>query len=264
MSFTIKQILQNSKIDRLDTQVLLQHILNCSRTDLIIKDNYQLSGGEYHDYVKCYEQRLSGVPVAYIVGYKEFYSRLFTVSRDTLIPRPETELLVDRVLDNVKNGNRVLDLGTGSGAIAISLKLENPTLDITATDKYAKTLDVARENATNLGAYIKFIQSDWFGKISETYDIIVSNPPYIRVNDVHLNNLAFEPDVALTDFADGMSAIRTIIYSSRAYLTGYLFIEHGYDQGVSTANCMIEAGYKNVRTIKDYANLDRLTIGEMG
>lgn len=264
MSFTIKQILQNSKIDRLDTQVLLQHILNCSRTDLILKDNCRLSNDEYQRYIKCYEQRLSGVPLAYIVGYKEFYSRQFKVNENTLIPRPETELLVDSVLAIVKNGNRVLDLGTGSGSIAISLKLENPTLDITAIDKYAKTLDVARENATNLGAHIKFVQSDWFGKISETYDVIVSNPPYIKVGDVHLNNLAFEPEAALTDFADGMSAIRTIIDSSRTHLTGYLFIEHGYDQGFSTANYMINAGYKNVRTIKDYANHDRLTIGEMG
>jgi release factor glutamine methyltransferase len=278
---TIKDVLYNSRLDRLDTQILLGYILGLSKVELIIQDNYQLTYAEYQSYVRLHDECLSGRPIAYILGYKEFYSRKYRVTPDTLIPRPETEMLVDIVLDLAKNGDKVLELGTGSGCIAISLKLENQSLDITATDKFEETLKIAIHNATNLGAEIKFIQSDWFYNIKDTYDIIVSNPPYIEVNDKHLEQLSFEPLHALTDFADGLGAIKVVIQNSAKHLKArsiellagihhskgtnerYLLLEHGYNQGKYSRELMMQSGFVDVRTIKDYANIDRVTIGRM-
>lgn len=232
-----------------------------SRVELITKDDYQLTQAQYDNYAKLYAKCLDGMPMAYILGYKEFYSRKYRVTPDTLIPRPETELLVDTVLSLANSGDKVLDLGTGSGCIAISCKLENQALDVTATDKHSETLAVAKDNAFTLGAEVKFIQSDWFDSITGKYDIIVSNPPYIEPDDEHLKSLTFEPQAALTDFCDGMSAIKIIIAGSLPHLRKYLIIEHGYNQGKATSDLMLNYGYKDVRTIRDYANLDRITIG---
>ncbi len=175
-------------------------------------------------------------------------------------------------------------MGTGSGCIAISCKLENQTLDVTATDKYPETLAVAKDNASTLGAEVAFIQSDWFDSITDKYDIIISNPPYIEPDDEHLKSLTFEPQYALTDFCDGMSAIKKIISESvehlyvgklesqqnhastgayRPSIKGYLLIEHGYNQGKATSDLMLSHGFKDVKTIRDYANLDRITIGKL-
>jgi release factor glutamine methyltransferase len=261
MCYTIKQILHNSKLDKLDTRLLLGHILGFSKVELITRDDYRLDEVQYANYLELYDKCLYGMPIAYILGYKEFYSRMFRVTPDTLIPRPETELLVDMVLQLAKPGDKILDLGTGSGCIAISCKLENKALNITATDMYPQTLMIAKDNAAALGAEIRFIQSDWLENITETYDIIVSNPPYIVGEDEHLKALAFEPQHALTDFADGMSAIKKIIISSKEHLKGHLLLEHGYDQGIATANLMLQHGFSDVKTIKDYAGLDRITIG---
>ncbi|MCC2625826.1 MAG: prmC [Burkholderiales bacterium] len=264
MKESIKQILQNSKLSKLDTKILLGHILGFSKVELVTCNDYQLNEEQYDSYLELYDKCLHGMPIAYILGYKEFYSHKFRVTPDTLIPRPETELLVDMVLQLAKPGDRILDLGTGSGCIAISCKLENKMLDITATDMYAQTLMVAKDNAITLGAEIRFIQSDWFNNIDGIYDIIVSNPPYIVGDDDHLRALAFEPQHALTDFADGMSNIKKIITTAQRHLQGYLLLEHGYDQGRATLGLMQNNGYKNVRTIKDYAGQDRITLGKIG
>lgn len=280
--YTIKQILLDSKLDKLDTRLLLGHVLGFSRVELITRDDYPLTPAQYDSYVTLYTKCLSGIPIAYILGYKEFYSRRFMVTPDTLIPRPETELLVDTVLSLANSGDRVLDLGTGSGCIAISCKLENQTLNVSATDKYSETLAIAKENANILGAEVKFIQSDWLNGITDKYDIIVSNPPYIEPDDEHLKLLTFEPQAALTDFRDGMSAIKQIIAGSlknlygdslespenhipvisNRHCNGYLLIEHGYNQGKATSDLMLSYGFKDVRTIRDYANLDRITMGK--
>lgn len=260
--YSVGQILRSSQLPTLDSQILLGHVLGFSKVELVTRDQYELTMVQYQSYARLYNDCLAGMPIAYILGYREFYSRKFKVSAATLIPRPETELLVEAVLGLAKDGNKILDLGTGSGCIAISLKLENPTLMVTATDKYAQTLDIARSNADNLGAEIKFIQSDWFSAISGEYDIIVSNPPYIATNDQHMGALLFEPQAALTDGADGLGAIRQIITDSRQYLRGgYLLLEHGYNQGVATMNLMLKHEFKDVTTTQDYANLDRITIG---
>jgi release factor glutamine methyltransferase len=261
--YTIKQILNTSIINKLDAKILLAHTLGLSKVELILQDDYQLTDKEYQNYAKLHDECLLGKPIAYILGYKEFYSRKFHLSSATLIPRPETELLVDTVLNLAKSGDKILDLGTGSGCIAISLKLENPSLNIIATDNYEETLNIARYNAKQLGASIKFCKSNWFSNIVNNYDIIVSNPPYIAVDDEHLSNLQFEPQFALTDFLDGMQAIKLIIQNAVRYLKKYLLLEHGYNQGDLTRELMIKYGFVEVRTIKDYANIDRVTIGKI-
>src|SRR6185437_8611072 len=295
--YTIKQLLLDSKLNKLDTRLLLGHVLGLSRVELITRDDYQLTQAQYDNYIALYDKCLAGMPIAYILGYKEFYSRRFRVTPDTLIPRPETELLVDTVLSLANTGDKILDLGTGSGCIAISCKLENQTLDVTATDSYAEALAVAKDNAATLGAEVQFIQSDWLNGITDRYDIIVSNPPYIEPDDEHLKSLTFEPQSALTDFCDGISAIKKIIAGSVQHLSvgklellgnderyrlqivgkelnyaapvvsnrlrsGYLLIEHRYNQGKATSDLMLSNGFKDVKTIRDYANLDRITIGK--
>lgn len=259
--YSIKAILQKTCLDKIESKILLQRVLGFSAVQLIIQGDYSLSTIEYDNYMKLVDRRLTGMPMAYILGYKEFYSRRFIVNQATLIPRPETEMLVEMVLKLARPSARVLELGTGSGCIAISLKLENADLLVTATDKHKDTLAVARQNSLDLGADVDFIQSDWFESINKRYDIIVSNPPYIEQNDPHLVDLAFEPQYALTDFADGLSAIKQIISQAGKYLTGYLLLEHGYDQKDAVVKLMKEYGFHSIQTLKDYAGLNRITLG---
>ncbi|MBP9743657.1 MAG: peptide chain release factor N(5)-glutamine methyltransferase, partial [Burkholderiales bacterium] len=207
-----------------------------------------------------------GYPLNYIVGYREFYSRRFRVTGNTLIPRPETELLVDEVLKlspRVQDGASVLDLGTGSGVIAVSIKLELPHFKVDAVDKFPQTLAIAQFNAKNLNAEVNFYISNWYTNIKNQYDIIVSNPPYIAKDDKHLANLTFEPQAALTDFGDGLGCLRHIIGEAANYLklNGWLIVEHGFDQGQSVRNFYANAGFIKIKTIQDYASLDRITIG---
>lgn len=262
-SKTIKDLILDSKLSKLDTRLLLRHILKFSQVELIIHDDYLLTLEEYAKYVSLYDECISGVPLNYIVGYKEFYSREFIVTRDTLIPRPETELLVDTVLNMAAAGSNILDLGTGSGCIAISCKLEDPTLNVVASDKYSATLDIARKNAANLAADVKFIQSDWLDNISGKFDIIVSNPPYIEANDSHLVDLQFEPQAALTDFDDGLGCFRQIVLSAGEYLVknGYLIFEHGYNQALMVSEIMSKHGFSQIVSVMDYADLPRITYG---
>lgn len=261
---TIKEIIASSKLDRLDTRVILSYVTGFSNAQLISRDDYQLNSLEYEIYTKLYTRALDGEPIAYLLGYKEFYGRSFKVTSDTLIPRPETELLVDKVLEFAKLHDSIIDLGTGSGCIAITCKLERPDLNITAVDKFSNTLIVARNNAITLNADINFICSNWFDTITNKFDIIVSNPPYIEVNDEHLLNLQYEPQSALTDFADGFSCIRIIAEKSSIYLknNGWLMIEHGYNQGYIVRKIFENNGLQEIETFKDYAGLERFTIGK--
>jgi release factor glutamine methyltransferase len=295
---SVQQIIRKSKLDSLDTRLLLAHILNCTKEKLITNADYELSENEYQQFIHDYVKRLAGMPLSYILGYKEFYSRLFKVTVDTLIPRPETEFLVDlvlklckeqtqfkisdglqhkRVIDesldfknesilpprDIQQNLSLLELGTGTGCIAISCKLENPCLQVTATDNYPATLEVAISNAKTYDADIKFIQSDWYSDITDQFDIIVSNPPYIEADDEHLINLTYEPQYALTDFADGLSCIRQIVSDAPTYLKnrGYLILEHGYNQGEQVRLILSNQGFNDVRTILDYASQERVTFG---
>ena len=259
------QLIQNSTLDKLEIKLLLRHILNLTPAQLIMHWKRELTLNEFTRFEQLCDSLRYGVPISYLLGYKEFYSYQFKVTPDTLIPRPETELLVDCILSFAKNGLRLLDLGTGSGVIAISTKLEYPKFVVDGVDKFIATLNVAKENAINLGADVNFYLSDWYDNISEKYDIIVSNPPYIAKDDPHLASLKYEPQEALTDFDNGLSFLKNIIQNASKYLNscGILIVEHGFDQGSKVYNMYVSCGFSNVKTIHDYSGLDRITVGKL-
>ena len=257
-------IITDVRLPRLEIKLLLQYILSKNAVQLITHDNYVLSNIEYNNFNQVVLRRQNGIPIAYIIGCKEFYSREFKVNEHTLVPRPETELLVDTVLKLAQNNDYVLDMGTGSGCIAITLKLECPSLCIDALDNYLNTLDIARQNALLLNADVEFIQSNWFSNITKKYNIIVSNPPYIAKNDQYLLALQAEPQHALSDFNDGLDCIRQIIGVGKEYLlpNGYMVFEHGYDQGNVVRELFKQNGFINIITKQDYAGLDRVTLSQ--
>lgn len=261
---TLRELMKSSAIDKLDNRVLLSFITGFSHAQLIARDDYQLTDAQFQQYQDLLQRASGGEPIAYIIGYKEFYSRQFKVTPATLIPRPETELLVEQVLQLAPQNAKIIDLGTGSGCIAISCKLERPDLQVSAVDKFDDALNIARQNAERLQAQIEFTQSDWLAKIYDEFDVVVSNPPYIEVNDSHLQNLQFEPQIALTDFDDGLSCIKIIVQQAIMKLkyNGWLLIEHGYNQGTDVRTIFKNKGFKDIETIKDYADLERITIGQ--
>ncbi len=261
----VREIIQSSPLDKLDTKLLLREVLGISQAQLIIQNEYSLNNDEYKKFNTLVEKRLLGMPISYILGRKEFFSRAFKVNSYTLTPRPETEILVESVLDLVKNikSPKLIDLGTGSGCIAITCKLEQTDLDVTATDISQEALIVASENAKILGADVKFLHSDWLAGINEKFDVIVSNPPYIAHTDQHLLDLKYEPLTALTDFADGFLHICHIIKTSLINLKigGYLILEHGFEQGDKVRQIFAQQGFKSIKTIRDYIGHERVTFG---
>ena len=260
---SIASLLATTNIDRSEVKILLSHLLKFTKAKLITHSDYVLNHSQLQEFYELCNKRQMGTPINYITGTREFYSREFKVTADTLIPRPETELLVDTVLEYAKAGLSLLDLGTGSGCIAISAKLEFPDFFVSAVDKSSRALEVARFNASNLGAYVEFQQSDWFLNVDARYDIIVSNPPYIHPKDNHLDDLSFEPQDALTDFNDGLSCLRNIITNACNYLNnnGVLMVEHGYDQGASVRELFTLYGFTKVITLLDYSWNERVTYG---
>lgn len=213
-------------------------------------------------------RRAAGEPVAYLTGTREFYGRDFTVTPDVLIPRPETELLVDLVIAKVGAGGtaRILDMGTGSGCIAVTLALELPAASVTAVDISPAALAVAHGNAARLGARVAFVASDWFAALPPgRFDLIVANPPYIAAGDPHLTagDLRFEPTGALTDHADGLAAIRHLVAEAPRHLLpgGWLFFEHGYDQGPAVPGLLEAAGFVDIGQYRDLAGIIRTSGG---
>lgn len=265
MNKTIRELIATTNLDKIETKVLLRHALNLSPSELIMVNDKLLKEEELNKFNQLLQKRLLGIPIHYILGYKEFYSRDFQVTADTLIPRPETELLIDEVLKIASPQNKILDLGTGTGCIAITCKLELLSLDITAVDKFKNTLNVARSNATNLNAEIDFIESDWYECVTGKFNIIISNPPYIEKNDPYLLDLQYEPQHALTDFDNGLKHYEKIISRAPNYLSnnGHLVLEHGYMQKNAITKILQDNGFKSIRTIQDYANLDRITIAQI-
>lgn len=263
MTYSIRHLFQQSSLDKIDSRILLAKVTGFSIAQLISRDDYILSAEQLKQYQELYQRALNSEPIAYLLGYKEFYGRNFIVTPATLIPRPETELIIDKILEIAQPNAKILDLGTGSGCIAITLKLERPDLQVCAVDKFTDSLQVATQNSDNLNAEVNFIQSDWLQNITECYDIIVSNPPYIEPDDKHLDNLQYEPQTALTDFVDGLACIRTILHQSRDFLekNGQLLVEHGYNQGVAVRSIFKQNRYDNVTTFCDYSHLERFTAG---
>jgi release factor glutamine methyltransferase len=262
---SIASLIANTNIERQDTKLILCHMLNFTRVQLITHNDYVLSNAEIAEFQELCRKCQLGMPINYITGWREFYSREFKVTPDTLIPRPETELLVDNIIHYAKPGLSLLDLGTGSGCIAISAKLEFPELNVCAVDKFAATLEIAKYNAANLGAQIEFKLSDWLSGVSGKYDIIVSNPPYIHPDDDYLAALSYEPQLALTDFNDGLDCLRNIISAVPNYLNynGILMVEHGFDQGEAVRKLFATAGFSNIKTILDYSKHERITFAMM-
>jgi release factor glutamine methyltransferase len=259
--------LSDSDTARLDAEVLLCHVLDVARSYLYAWSDRVLSVNEYNQFEALLQRRVKGVPIAYIVGNKEFWSLNFQVSENTLIPRPETELLVELVLARLNSDSQanVIDLGTGSGAIALAIAKERLNCNVIATDNSAFALAIARQNAKNLGLEtIEFVESDWLKNLGIA-DVIVSNPPYIAASDPHLTqgDVQYEPRTALIAANDGLADIRTIISQAPKHLTngGCLLLEHGYDQAPSVRSLLKQYGFKQIETYKDLAGWDRVTLG---
>ncbi|KAB2824080.1 peptide chain release factor N(5)-glutamine methyltransferase [Aliivibrio finisterrensis] len=262
--------LEGSDSPQVDAAVLLCHVLDKPRSYLLTWPEKVVSDEELSNFDALLERRLAGEPIAYIVGYREFWSLPLKVSPTTLIPRPDTERLVEVALDLLtESSSRVLDLGTGTGAIALAIASELPKLKVMGVDYQDDAVELARRNAKdNHITNTEFRQGSWFTPISQEdqFDIIVSNPPYIDGNDPHLSqgDVRFEPQTALVAEQEGFADLLHIIDHSRQYLidNGWLLMEHGFEQGNQLRDYFIEYGFINVKTEKDYAGNDRVTLGQ--
>lgn len=266
------QLLISSKTPRLDAELLLCHVLKKNRIFLFSHPEKVLSEAECQQWQTLLEKRLLQIPVAYLMGQKSFWDLDLIVNEHTLIPRPETELLVELALgrgcrlfarDDVVN---VLDLGTGSGAIALALAHEQPHWKISAVDFSLEALNVAKINAEKNNIHnVDFFQSDWFSEVKDKFDIIVSNPPYLDDNDSHLltEDIRHEPRSALVANKNGLEDIEKITADARSYLKsgGQLLLEHGCEQGESVRELFLNHGYESVKTSTDLAGLERVTTG---
>jgi len=254
---------------RLDIEVLLAHVLKVSRAYLIAFSDRELTSDETSELEKILQRYEEGVPVAYLTGHREFWSLDFVVTPATLIPRPETELLVELALKEIHGKNKLIaDLGTGSGAIALAIAKERPTWKIHATDVSADALKVAELNAKRFNLKnVFFHDGKWCAALpAEKFDLIISNPPYIAKDDPHLqpNVLRFEPQSALIADENGLKDIREIIAEAKKYLAvgGYLMLEHGFQQGNAVRALFTAESYQSVMTFQDLAGLDRVTLAQ--
>ena len=251
---------------RLDAELLLAHVLDKPRSWLLAWPEQEVSPAMLVSFEKLLTRRVNGEPIAYILGMQEFWSMPLHLTEATLIPRPDTEVLVEAVLNSYKSQEalKILDAGTGSGAIALALAKERPCWGVVASDISKPALDVARGNAERLGISVTFIQSDWLlAFLDNNLDIIVSNPPYIAENDVHLEHLRYEPRSALVAADTGLADIRAIVEQAVKALKsgGALYVEHGYDQGERVRSIFESGCFVNVHTGKDYAGNERFTCG---
>jgi len=256
---------------KLDAQILLAFVLDKELSYLLTWPERVLDSADEQQYLELLQRRLVGEPIAYIVGFKEFWSLPFKVSPATLIPRPDTEILIELVLENFADSNqlRCLDLGTGTGAIALALASEQPNWAIDAIDYCAEAVKLAQDNAKSLNLeHVNIYQSDWFSEVANekskvTFDLIVSNPPYIDALDENLNqgDVRFEPESALVANEEGLGDIKFIAKEALKYLSdqGAIFFEHGFEQGKAVENILIALGYVNVQTVKDLNGHDRIT-----
>lgn len=256
---------------RLDAEVLLMHVAGTSRAELFAHPERRLLPAQRRRLETLLERRRNGEPVAYLRGTREFWSLELTVSRDTLIPRPETELLVEQALARIAEGSELtlFDIGTGCGAIALALAKERPRCHIVATDRSIAALRIARQNAiANRLEHVQLRVGEWFAPLAgERAHFIISNPPYIRRDDAHLRlgDVRFEPKRALIAGPDGLTAIRHITQHARDHLhpDGWLLLEHAYDQGRAVAQLMQRHGYREINCYRDGAGLKRVSAGRV-
>ncbi len=252
---------------RIEVQCLLQHVLNVNRAYLLTHPERILDACESDRYLSLFERRLRGYPIAYLLGVREFFGLDFSVTDATLIPRADTELLVETALHHLPEQGSLLDLGTGSGAIALSVAHQRPDAVVVAVDASPSALQVARDNALRLNlSHVRLQESDWFSQLpGERFDLIVSNPPYIEEGDIHLSqgDVRFEPLSALASGKDGLDDIRRIVACAREHLNagGWLMFEHGYDQAARVRELLLCAGFGEVSSHRDLAGIERVTIG---
>jgi release factor glutamine methyltransferase len=255
-------------LDPLENRILLCEATGLTRVQLITQGDRALTPDEAARLDELVARRLRGEPIAYIVGKREFFGLDFQVNPAVLIPRPDTELIVELALERLPQGPaRLLDMGTGSGAIAVAVAHTRPDADVTALDVSPDALAVAQANAVANGARVRFLESSWFDALDAdaAFDVIASNPPYIAAGDEHLGqgDLRFEPVGALTDHADGLAALRIIIQGSPRHLVpgGWLLLEHGYDQAAAVRALLADAGYTDVQSWQDLAGIERVSGG---
>jgi release factor glutamine methyltransferase len=270
---TLAEVLAEARqsIPPAEARLLLGHVLARSAAWLEAHREESLSTEQLAQFRGLVARRAAGEPVAYLLGSREFYGRDFMVTPAVLIPRPETELLVEVVLGKVGAGGtaRVLDLGTGSGCVAVTMALELPQADVSAVDISPAALSVANSNALRLNAMVNFFEGDWYSALPPArFDLIVANPPYVAADDRHLaeGDLRFEPTQALTDQADGLAALRRIIADAPRWLAdgGWLFSEHGYDQGDAVSDLLCAAGFVDIEQYCDLAGIVRVSGGRRG
>ncbi|MFB3948991.1 peptide chain release factor N(5)-glutamine methyltransferase [Aeromonas veronii bv. sobria] len=269
----IMTVLAGGESPRADADVLLCHLLGCRRSYLMTWPERELDAAQQVTLQGWLARRLNGEPIAHLVGEREFWSLPLKVSPATLIPRPDTEVLVEQALTRIPQGPcAVLDLGTGTGAIALAIKSERPELDVWAVDRMADAAALARENSAALGLPIEVRDGSWFEPLGEPdrdetprFAVIVSNPPYIDGADPHLEqgDVRFEPRSALVADDAGLADIRHIVAHAPAYLLpdGWLLLEHGWDQGEAVRQLLRDGCYREVATVRDYGDNDRVTLG---
>lgn len=266
---TLTHCQRHSPLDALETRMLIEHVTGYTRVQLITQSETPLQAAQATQLNQLIQARLDGQPIAYLLGEREFFGLRFAVSPAVLIPRPDTELLVELALEHTPRPAKILDLGTGSGAIAISLAVQDSQLKVTAADISPAALEIAKRNASDLcqpDQQVRFFQSDWYQQLPpERFHTIVSNPPYIVKDDEHLSqgDLRFEPIDALTDHADGLSAYRHIIAGAPRFLEegGWLLMEHGYHQAEEVQALLKVAHFTEVRSWQDLAGIWRVTGG---
>lgn len=262
---SVAQLLAGSGLPRAEARLLLAEALETTVEALIARPERSVDDACAARYARLRARRVSGEPIAYLRGRKEFHGREFVLSPAVLVPRPETELLVELALARLRGrpAPRVLDLGTGSGCIAVTLALECRPASVVAADRAAEALAIARDNARRLGAAVEFVLSDWFSQIDGRFDAIVANPPYVASTDPCLRALAHEPHGALAAGPDGLADLRRIVAGAPAHLNpgGWLAVEHGYDQGPSVRGQFARAGFDAIETHRDLAGLERVCLG---
>ncbi|MCP4078139.1 MAG: peptide chain release factor N(5)-glutamine methyltransferase [Gammaproteobacteria bacterium] len=252
----------------LDSEVLLAFCLNKNRSYLLTWPEKELTAEQLECFREIIKKRLQPQPVAYLTGSREFYSMELNTTPDTLVPRPETELIVDTVLDLLADldSPQILEMGTGTGAIALALKKYKPKSNVLATDFSQGALDVARSNATKHDLTISFEESNWYQHVPERkFDVIVSNPPYIAEDDPYLSqgDLPAEPIMALSSGETGLEALEVIIQDASSYLNkdGWIVLEHGYNQQQQVVEMLEKYGFNSIKTLTDYNDLPRVSLG---
>jgi len=264
-----RQKLADSPSASIDAEVLLAHVLETTRSFLYTNPELELPRQRLAAFKQLLKRRVKGEPIAYLTGSCEFWSLPLSVSPAVLIPRPETELLVEIALEKTPLGTgwRIADLGTGSGAIAMALASERPCCEILATDNSKAALNVAQVNAKTLGfKNVNFHHGSWAGPLTGRFNLIVSNPPYVDADDPHLErgDLRFEPHEALTPGKDGLDAIREIVEATRSLLIagGWLMLEHGWEQAPAVQQIMQDNGYTEITIRRDLQDHERVTVGQ--